>query len=256
MAFLTCEIKSQNLRMNTTLSAILPHDNFQNTTLPSVLYLLHGSPHNALSWQRYTSLERYAEQYNLAIFMPEANHSFYVDMKYGQKYHSYVTEELPSLCESMFRISADRNHRYIAGMSMGGYGALKAALRRPDFYRSCFALSAVTDIRLRVRQTPPTAPKAQEFCAIFGPGNEPADQEDLFYLSSCCRETAKPDELPSIALYCGLQDTLYPQTESFYEHLTSLSWNVKKEVWDGIHDWNFWDQSIQKVLFDIENERC
>lgn len=251
MAFLTCEIYSQNLRMNTTLSAILPQDNFRKADPPAVLYLLHGSPHNALSWQRFTSLERYAEQYNLALFMPEANHSFYVDMKYGQGYHSYITEELPALCESMFRISADRNRRYVAGMSMGGYGALKAALSRPDFYRGCFAMSAVTDIRLKIRQTPDTQPKALEFCAIFGPDKTPEEKDDLFYLSSRCRAEKKPDELPFINLSCGLQDGLYPHTRALYEHLSSLSWKVKKEEWDGIHDWSFWDQSIHMVLSEI-----
>ncbi len=251
MAFLTCEIYSQNLRMDTTLSAIMPQDHLQNDRLPAVLYLLHGSPHNALSWQRYTSLERYAKQYNLAIFMPEANHSFYVDMKYGQYYHSYITEELPRLCESMFCISTDRKHRYIAGMSMGGYGALKAALSHPNFYYGCFAMSAVTDIHLKIRQTPDTQQKAREFCAIFGPDKIPSKKDDLFYLSSLLKNEKASDELPFIHLYCGSQDSLNPHTQALYEHLTALSWNVKKEEWNGVHDWAFWDQSIQRILSEV-----
>ena len=95
--------------------------------------------------------------------MPEVNRSFYTDMAYGPEYFTYITEELPGLCESMFHISTSSEDRYIAGMSMGGYGCLKAALSHPECYTGCAAISAVTNIHTKIESTPDSAPKKTRF---------------------------------------------------------------------------------------------
>ena len=142
MALLHCEINAKSIRMVTSVCAILPHDTYDGEKPVKTLYLLHGRSHNYSVWTRYTNLERYAEVHHAAVIMPEVNRSFYTDMRYGVDYQTYVSEELPDLCESMFRISKNPEDRFIAGMSMGGYGALKTALSHPDRYAACGMISA------------------------------------------------------------------------------------------------------------------
>lgn len=247
MAFLTCELKSEFLRMDTTVSLILPQDIHRSEACPSVLYLLHGCPHNHSVWQRYTSLERYAQDMNLAIIMPEANRSFYTDMKYGVQYFSYLSKELPSLCERMFGISSEPSRRYIGGLSMGGYGSLKIFLSCPGSFGACFAMSPLCDIRIHIRRTKDTDPKWKDFCGVFGPELNPKDTDDLYFLAKTDFDSAKPP----IFLYCGLQDGMYPEAADFVSYLKSLHYPVDAQFWDGRHDWDFWDVSIQRVLKTI-----
>lgn len=134
MAFFKGSIRSQSLGMDTGLTVVLPFDRaaVPETECPTV-YLLHGHGENADVWTRMTSAERYANAYGVALVMPEVQRSFYTDMAMGLSYFSYVTKELPDTCQRLFHLSSRREDRFVAGLSMGGYGALKlgAALSRP-----------------------------------------------------------------------------------------------------------------------------
>src|SRR5215212_10860600 len=85
------------------------------------LYLLHGHSDDHTAWQRYTSIERYAEGLNLAVVMPAVHVSFYNDMAYGLKYWQFISEEVATLVRDMFPLSAARKDNFVAGLSMGGY---------------------------------------------------------------------------------------------------------------------------------------
>lgn len=245
MALLHCELYSRMLRMPASVSVILPHDITLRKEPAKVLYLLHGRSHNYSVWQRYTSLERYCESYHAAVIMPEANRSFYTDMAEGVSYFSYITEELPDLCQAMFGVSARPEDRFIAGMSMGGYGCLKAALSRPDFYAGCASMSPVTNIRKRVEETPDDDPKKQEFRGIFGPDLNIPESDDLYALAS--RHQHAPRR-PDFYFLCGTEDHLLPEARKFQKHLRKLGYSVADEEWAGAHDWIFWDTAIEKVL--------
>lgn len=225
-------------------------DIHRDAKTPPVLYLLHGCPHNHSVWQRYTALERYAEELNLAIIMPEANRSFYTDMKYGVDYFSYISRELPDLCERMFGISSDPAHRYISGLSMGGYGCLKISLSNPSAYRACFALSALSDIRLHIHRTKETDPKIRDYRAVFGPELTPPDGQDVYYLA---KQALLSPSRPALYFYCGLQDGMYPEVQDLDDYLQKLHYPVTSKYWDGIHDWKFWDEAIQLVLHNIDD---
>lgn len=97
-----------------------------------MLYLLHGLSDNHSCWLRRTAVDRYAEEYGIAVVMPEVQRSFYCDMAHGPAYFTYIADELPQICQRLFRLSDKREDTFIAGNSMGGYGALKAALSRPE----------------------------------------------------------------------------------------------------------------------------
>src|SRR5690349_16517678 len=114
---------------------------------PPVLYLLHGLTDDHTAWHRYTSVARYAEAAGLAVVMPSAFHSFYADEVHGHAYWTFVSEELPAIVRSFFRVSDAPEDTFVAGLSMGGYGALKLALTHPDRYAAAASLSGALDIR-------------------------------------------------------------------------------------------------------------
>lgn len=83
----------------------------------------------------YTSVERYADERQMAVIMPEVDGTcFYADMKYGYPYFTYLTKEIPALVEALFPVNKERGRRFVAGLSMGGYGAWKWAFAAPQFF--------------------------------------------------------------------------------------------------------------------------
>src|SRR5258705_6398585 len=98
----------------------------------TTLYLLHGLSDDDTTWVRRTSLERYVAELGLAVVMPQVQRSFYTDEVFGRPYWAFVSEELPRVARSFFRLSADPAQTFVAGLSMGGYGAFKLALRHPE----------------------------------------------------------------------------------------------------------------------------
>jgi putative tributyrin esterase len=94
-----------------------------------------------------SSIERYAQENNLAVIMPSVDRSWYTNTAYGANYFDFITEELPELCHKAFGgLSEKREDNIIAGLSMGGYGAVKTALTYPEKYGACIALSGAFDI--------------------------------------------------------------------------------------------------------------
>ena len=157
MALISCELFSESLMRATTITVILPQATEEQIGLidqplegpPPVLYLLHGLSDDHTAWQRYTSIERYAVARGLAVVMPAVDRSFYANEAHGHRYWDWVSEELPRLVGQFFRVSQTREDTFVAGLSMGGYGALKHAFTHPDRY-------AAVGHPLRRRQDPGT----------------------------------------------------------------------------------------------------
>ena len=93
-----------------------------------VLYLLHALGENDSAYLRYADIERFAIDYNIAIIMPNADRSYYTDTAYGENYFTHISKEIPQYAKRFFHLSDKREDNYIAGFSMGGYGALKIGL--------------------------------------------------------------------------------------------------------------------------------
>ena len=111
-----------------------------------MLYLLHGLSDDHTAWLRYTSVERYAAAAGLAVVMPAVNRSFYANERHGGRYWDFISEELPKTVGRFFRVSQDPRDTYVAGLSMGGYGAMKLALSRPDRFAAAATLSGALDL--------------------------------------------------------------------------------------------------------------
>ena len=120
-----------------------------------VLYLLHGMSDDHTIWQRRTSIERYAADYGIAVVMPSTQLGWYTDMQIGLPWFTYITQELPAICRSFFpNMSEKREDTFVAGLSMGGYGALKCALRAPETYCAAASLSGAVDVSALTLEKP------------------------------------------------------------------------------------------------------
>ena len=131
MAFLETHVFSQALEVAVTVNVLLPEpsqgiglEGAKAQEPPRVMYLLHGYSDDQSIWMRRTSVERYCAKYNLAVVMPAVNHSYYANELQGERYWDYVSQELPQMMHSMFRLSQAPGTELVAGLSMGGYGAM------------------------------------------------------------------------------------------------------------------------------------
>ena len=143
MAFLQVNFFSSVLGMCTAMNVILPQttstrgligvDTADADVTYPVLYLLHGMSDDHTIWSRRTSIERYADERGIAVVMPTTELGWYTNMKHGRQWRSFIGEELPAICHDFFpRISQKREDTYIAGLSMGGYGAYALAMTYPE----------------------------------------------------------------------------------------------------------------------------
>ncbi len=226
------------LGMMTSLRISLP-DRFlieqESVALP-VLYLLHGLSDDHTAWSRRTNVERYAESAGIAVVMPEVQRSFYTDMVYGLRYFTYIAEELPALCRRLFPLSERREDTFIAGNSMGGYGALKAALRFPERFGVAASFSGAVDVEKRfdVYQG--------EFQAINNGHLKPED--DLFVLS----EQIDPAASPRLFMTCGLSDFLLTDNQRLRDRMVSRGLPLSYDEQEGGHDWEYWDNRIGELI--------
>ena len=212
------------------------------------LYLLHGHSDDHTAWQRWTSIERYAEDLNLVVVMPAVHLSFYNDMAHGGKYWQFVSEELPALVRDMFPSSSKREDNFVAGLSMGGYGAFKLALTHPDRYAAAASLSGALDIRAV------TSPRSDrdnkiwlaEMRTVFGDLSKvPGSKHDLMNLA---KKVAKGTVKPRLYQCCGTEDHLYADNIRFLEAVRKLPLDLTYEEGPGEHNWAYWDKMIQNVL--------
>lgn len=241
MALFEGSLRSEVLRMDTAVTVSLPQK--PGTADPPVLYLLHGLGDDHTAWVRRTGIDRYANREGVAVVMPEVQRGFYTDMAYGPAYFTYITEELPRLCGSFFRITEDPARTYIAGLSMGGYGALKAALRCPERYAAAGCFSGAVDIRSRMKaeDNPMTPGEVQAVS-----GGELAPEDDILMLTA--RAVNAGRKLPAFYITCGLSDYLYEDNRRLRQQLDFLHIPYVYEEWAGAHEWDFWDRSVWQFL--------
>ena len=159
MAHLTINYKSSALNMPIMLDVLIP----QGRGNYKVLYLLHGAGGDHSSWVLNTRIADYVNTTDIAVVMPSGNNRFYINNIHGKDYYTYAVKELITQCEQWFNISRDPKDRYIAGMSMGGYGAFYAALNNPSMYNTAFSYSGLLNILERYDN-----PQGIDMFPVFG----------------------------------------------------------------------------------------
>ena len=250
MAFVQVQFFSEVLNVSSSVNVILPEANkgigmekAKLGKLPKVLYLLHGYSDDHTIWMRRTSVERYAASKNLAVIMPAVNHSFYCNEAYGERYWDYVSEELPRTMQQFFRLSGSPEDTYVAGLSMGGYGAMRLALTYPERFAAAGSFSGAVDLTgIAARHD-----KDGTGRRVFGDLKSLKGTEmDTLYL---IKKNAKAPHKPLIYVSCGTADFLYPVHMPFISALEKNGWPVKHyEKPDAVHEWGFWDEQIKAFI--------
>lgn len=248
MALLRIDHVPETVMVNLPLYIILPDPGKMGRVPVSrrkVLYLLHGLSDDASAWQRYTAIESIAALYGLVVIMPSVGRSFYTDQPNGQKYFSYLTDELPRYLQQVFGLAPRREDTLIAGNSMGGYGAFKAAFLHPELYSAAASFSGALSLAFIAAN--PNDPRRGEFEYLFGNLGKLAGSEHdpALWIKYAA---GNPGVLPKLFIACGRQDDLYPLNTQFYAACQSLGIPVDYHEEDGFHDWFFWNEQIQHFL--------
>jgi putative tributyrin esterase len=250
MAFIECHYFSETLGMSTSMNVILPQttkgqiglEGKSSGTTHPVLFLLHGLSDDHTIWMRRTSIERYASAYGLAVVMPNVHRSFYTNMEQGYRYWDFISRELPQVARSFFPLAHERERTFVAGLSMGGYGAFKLGLTHPEQYGAAASLSGAMDVQALANSRDP-----KEFSRIFGDLERiPGTNNDLFTLADRLKTSGTTQ--PRLFQCCGTEDFLYEDNIRFRDHCLGLGLQLEYEQEPGTHEWGYWDAKIQRVL--------
>jgi len=242
MAVFHCDYRSRILAGNVNFNVVLPEQCVDD--IPFVL-LLHGLAGNQDDWLRFTSIERYAIERSIAVVMPNADKSFYSDMVHGRKYYSYVTGELLDYVRRVFPLSRKREKTFVAGLSMGGYGAFKIALGASDQFAAAASLSGVPDMVQRIQAG--RFPEVRK--AIWGNNymeTLPGSSDDPYELV----RRLEASDLPKPWLFqaCGTEDTLYDNNLLFKEFIENRGFVYEFHEGPGAHTWDVWDYWIVHAI--------
>ena len=264
MALLSIDHFAKSLRLCMTCTVILPEDAPGLVGMEGkdaaggdgrypTLWLLHGGTDDHTIWQRRTSIERYLAPLGMAAVMPNVHLSRYANMVHGGKYWDYLSEELPEMLERWLPLATTRERRYVAGLSMGGWGTFKWALNHPDRFAAAASLSGA--VRMDFKRWKDSGKKRGNRDLVYGDGDDFPYPEDR--LEERVKDhLANGTPLPRLYACCGTEDFLLEDNRVGVAKLRELGATVDYEEGPGSHNWGFWDAWIQRALrwmgFDIE----
>ena len=255
--------RSAALGYRTTVTAIVPSidwiemmrgvpaESFYERKYPT-LWLLHGTSGDNDCWTRFTRLESWAEQNRIAVVMPDCRLSAFCDMDKGPAFYTYVTEELPAVCRSILPLLRERHDNFIGGLSMGGYGALKIALRNPDAYSLVLNFSGGVDrvahVESTIRENRLTGlHNLTAMRATFGDLTKVAGGvNDVFALAESLARSERPK--PKIYTSIGTRDPHWDENVRLRALLIRNDYEVYWEQGPFIHDWTNWNHYLEPGL--------
>lgn len=231
------------------VTVILP-ENYNTQTRYPVLFLLHGLGGSHTDWSSRTKIQEYAAAYPLIIVMPDAENSWYVNSSVvpGERYEDYLIRDVDEFVSQHYAI--DTSRRAIAGLSMGGYGALMLALRHPSKFRFAGDLSGAITVPSALSDTVSLPEKflAPTLRRAFGGMSKTVrKQYDVVQLY---KKTPK-EQLPYFYIVMGIQDGFQkwiPAHRAFADSLRAYGAAYEYHETQGAHNWQFWDREIQPLL--------
>jgi S-formylglutathione hydrolase FrmB len=240
MAWCEFRYRSASLQKHVCANIIVPED--AALTPPyAVMYLLHGLSDDYTIWHRRTSVERYLDGLPLIVVMPDGGRGFYTDAVQGFACEAAILKDLIPLVDRTFPTRAERSGRCIGGLSMGGYGALRLALRRPDLF--CSAVSHSGALYFGHRPLAQDDGRVDEFVRIVG--DRPAGgPNDLHALAGRVDRSL----LPAMRIDCGTSDQLLADNRNFHAALDALGIEHEYEEFAGAHDWAYWDARLPEAI--------
>ncbi len=249
-------IKLESKLMNAVMpyNVVLPADydraDSKNLRYP-VLYLLHGLSGHYSDWTSRTSLAEYARQYRIIIVTPEGNNGWYTDSATvpSDKYESYILKELIPDVQRRFRAFDSRDGRAIAGLSMGGYGSLKFAIKHRALFVFAGSMSgALGAASWTLEDLKGSTAIFHSLQPVFGPLDSPVRAAND--IAKLYREVVADEigTLPYLYLDCGTEDPLLPVNLSFDQTLRDKKIPHEFRELPGAHNWVYWNKQVAEVL--------
>lgn len=232
---------SQSIQKQDSLQVVLPDG---DGPFP-VLYLLHGLSDDCTMWLRQTRLERYATGRRMIIVMPDTHRFWYVNdpRPGGLRYEDHIVHDVVGTVERTFPAVGNRNGRAVAGLSMGGYGAVMLVLRHSEMFCAAVSHSGALGFA-RAGKTFDRSDLNSMAAALQGQGY------DLFemarQLAGKCR--------PALRLDCGTEDRLIEHNREFHGLLQELDVKHEYEEFPGGHDWDYWDAHVPQTLNFVQRQ--
>jgi putative tributyrin esterase len=244
------KLVGKTLPYNVLLPVDYDHPSSKTKRYP-VIYLLHGLTGHYTNWFERTKLSDHAAPYNLIIVTPEGNDNWYTDSVTvpADKYESYIIEELLPDVQRRFRAVEAREGRAIAGLSMGGYGALKFGVKYPETFAFAGSMSGALDVT-SLKEADLGAFKFiwRTILPVFGPENSANRAANDLHKLLLELQAEKIGALPYVYVDCGTEDPLLPSNRSLAEILVQKKIPHEYRQLPGSHNWAYWDQQVQEVL--------
>ena len=250
-------MKSEILGKEKNFCVYLPKS-YENETTRSypVLYLLHGLTNNYKSWRDLGNIGPIANQIINAgnanetiIIMPDAGTDYDGYFNCGDKwrYEDFFFNEFMPTVEKKYRIKNDKEHRAIAGLSMGGGGTLAYAMHHPELFSSAYAMSALMGLSSNKESIHSRNDRGETFTKSV------IENHCTEYLEKA--DDNKKKELRTVRWFldCGDDDFLLMQNMEFIKTMKMARIPHQFRVRDGIHDWCYWQESLFMALPFISN---
>jgi len=251
MSLAVFQFYSETLKQNTAVNVIMPTCFLGGKSAEPAgkfraVYLLHGITGDHSEWVRGTMIEFYALKYRVAAVIPDIGNSFGKNLPNGANYFDYLTGELPRIIESHFPLSAKREDMAIAGLSMGGYAAFRAAFNRPDVFGYAASLSGALEPMRALNGGNPFTKLAAPLTEFAFSGNYKEDEDDLLTALNNAKKSGW--DIPKLYMAVGTDDFLYRENKAFYENAVKEGFEIKFEEGAGGHDMAFWNEYSERVL--------
>jgi len=242
MALFRCSFRSKVMGTQMSFNLILPEGCTEN--VPLVL-LLHGLGGDQDHWLLNCPLGKTLAARGMAALLPDGGTSWFCDMKYGGKYATYIGQELMDYVQAVFPVTKQRERTFAAGLSMGGYGALKLTLTHPDRFAGCGALSGAVDILARFqlgdRHEQGLAIWGEDYCAAI-----PDSPDDTYALARKLEQAGHPK--PWIYQACGTEDERLRENHLFRDFIQDRGYVYEYYEGPGGHNWEFWNAQLPVTL--------
>ncbi len=245
MAIMKIEYHSQVLDMERRVNVLYPDrdrvPNPDDTDIP-VLYLLHGMGGSQDSWLNRSTIERLVRYTNLIVVMVSTDKGWYTNTTYGMNYYDAIAIELPQVLKRFFPNMSDKREKtFIAGLSMGGYGAFKLALTTNRFSHAA-SLSGALHFDFD-NEAAKTLGSEAYWRGVFG------DIENMAVNPDSIENLSKQsDKQTKFYAWCGKEDYLYQGHQLAMDFLLEEGFDLEAKDGPGKHEWYYWNQQIEEVL--------
>ncbi|MCA1630109.1 MAG: esterase family protein [Acidobacteria bacterium] len=216
-----------------------------------VLYLLHGLAGSANDWvSKRAHLADYAAQHRMIIVVPEGKDGWYTDSATvpNEKFETYFVEELLPDVQKRFRAIEAREGRAVAGLSMGGYGALKFGLKYPERFAFAASMSGALAVASWLATDPIPAFAKPSVARVFGAADNPVRAANGLFRIAREMPAERIASLPYLYLDCGTEDRLLGFSRDFAALLVEKKIPHEYRQLPGNHSWPYWDRQVQEVL--------